>query len=77
MQTTSTSPLNEVEQDSLAEVFARDPFQLSQQDIQKICTELRAQRQRWQSEDSTKSKGGRAPKVTLSSAEMDSILDSI
>lgn len=71
------SPLNEVEKNSLAELFARDPEKLTKEDLGAICVELRAQRAKWQVEDTNKQRGVKTPKATLSQAEMDSILDNL
>jgi hypothetical protein len=42
-----SSPLLEAELESLDELFARDPLQLSEQDLDKIIANLRAARNRW------------------------------
>ena len=41
------SPLTEADPTSLSELFARDPLELSQRDLEVIVTELRAQRARY------------------------------
>ena len=76
MEAVSQSPLNEVDKDSLAELFAKDPLELTQSDVTRICVELRAQRAKWQQDDRAKSSGkGKTAKVALSKAEMDDLLN--
>lgn len=54
---TQPSPLAEASPASLQELFDRDPLQLTDPDIERIVTELRAQRQRWEAgQKSSKSK---------------------
>lgn len=43
----AANPLSEAAPDSLAELFSRDPLKLQDQDIGKIVSELRAERERW------------------------------
>lgn len=79
--TTSTSPLTEAEPDSLDELMARDPMQLTEQNINVVVTALRKQRISWESEEaSAKSKGKRpsakaareaAAKISLENLELD------
>lgn len=47
---TETSPLCEADPQSLEFLFAQDPLQLAERDIDRIVQELRSQRQRWQVE---------------------------
>lgn len=69
------SPLKEVEKESLAELFARDPLQLTKTDVESICKELRARRSQWQQDEQrTRNKD---KKVALSQSEMDELLNSI
>lgn len=62
--TSSASPLEEATPDSLQELFDRDPLQLTDSDIEKIVTELRAQRARWEVREAK-------PKKTSAPATLD------
>jgi len=68
MSETEISPLAEPELNSLDELFSRDPFQYSDQDIAKIVNELRRARKNWaQAEAQGKTKAPKkAPKPELS-----------
>jgi hypothetical protein len=46
--TETTSPLAEALPTSLQELFDRDPLSLTDDDIDRIVAELRAQRSRWE-----------------------------
>jgi predicted DNA-binding transcriptional regulator YafY len=48
-----TSPLAEASPESLQELFDKDPLQLTSDDIERIVTELRAQRERWKAAEAT------------------------
>ena len=59
------SPLLEAQAESLQELFDKDPLQLTDSDVEKIVTELRAQRGRWLIAEK-KGKSKSAPKnITL------------
>ena len=58
-----SNALEEVHGDSLGELFSRDPEGYSEQDLDRIIGELRAQRARWQEAESTGAKKPRAPKA--------------
>lgn len=65
-----TNPLEEASPSSLEELFARDPLQLRDVDIETIVRELRRMREKWQSGDKPKAVKGRKaapldPNVTL------------
>jgi hypothetical protein len=45
------SPLQEADPNSLSELFARDPLELTQQDIKTIVAKLRASRAIWNQEE--------------------------
>ena len=76
-----TSPLMEVGKESLSELFQRDPLDLSEQDLKKIVETLRGQRKLWQqTQDAPKAPRAKrdvGTKPSLSSAEMDALLDGI
>lgn len=75
-----TSPLTEVPQESLSELFQRDPLKLTKTDLERICKELRAQRAQWQIEDAAKQakpKKAKAAAKPLMDAELNSILDDL
>jgi hypothetical protein len=55
----SNSPLSEASSESLSELFAKDPLELTTEDISRVVSELRAQRERWMVAE----KKGRAPKA--------------
>ena len=42
-----SSPLAEANPGSLDEFFSKDPEQLTQSDLEVLCTKLRAQREEW------------------------------
>lgn len=75
------SPLEEVEKESLSELFNRDPEKLSDQDLLKIVTALRSQRKQWQLTEAAKtprgSKAKASAKPSLSASELDALLDGI
>lgn len=48
------SPLTEADPASLQELFNRDPLSLSDSDIDRIVSELRSQRARWEQGQRTK-----------------------
>lgn len=80
MEQSLTSPLTEVVKDSLASLFAKDPFQLTKIDITAICMELRAQRARWMIEEKAKpvkkeAKARRDKATTLNEGEINDLLD--
>jgi len=50
---TTTSPLSEVDPASLNELFARDPMDLTNQDLDKIIAALRAQRLKWKQDEAS------------------------
>lgn len=58
---TEPSPLQEADPASLQELFNRDPLSLTDSDIDRIVTELRAQRARWE-------QGQRAKRVPAQNA---------
>lgn len=70
-----SSPLTEVEKESLSDLFAKDPLKLDRKDIDRICAELRAQRAKWASEDHEKPK--KKEKATLTEGQMNDLLDGI
>lgn len=77
---TPTSPLTEVAKDSLAVLFAKDPFQLTKLDITAICTELRAQRARWMIEEKAKpikkeAKARKEKATALNEKDINDLLD--
>lgn len=79
-QQTLTSPLQEVEKESLAELFARDPESLSDSDLERIVSELRTKRSLWlQTEEAGKRKKAepKAKPKTLSKEELNSLLDEL
>lgn len=53
---TEPSPLQEADPASLQELFDRDPLSLTDSDIDRIVTELRAQRARWEQGQSARAK---------------------
>lgn len=60
-----TSPLSEASPESLQELFDKDPLKLTDPDIERVVTELRAQRGRWEISQKTR----KAPKAeTISTA---------
>lgn len=70
------SPLNEVDKNSLAELFAMDPLKLSKEDVEKICVKLREKRKEWAlSEAKTKHKA--EAKKNLPQIDMDDILNGL
>lgn len=66
-----TSPLQEVSKDSLSELFARDPLELSDQDISRIVVELRAQRSKFIIKEAAAKAKPKKPKIDT--AELDSL----
>jgi len=62
----------EVEKNSLAELFKRDPLELTDSQVETICKELRAQRAKWQL-DEVKAKN-KPKKPELSQGQMDDLL---
>jgi hypothetical protein len=64
MQTNAPSPLAEASPTSLDELFSLDPLQLTDENIDRIVLELRAQRDRWQQTEK-KGRGKKAETVTL------------
>lgn len=46
-QTETPSPLAEAEAYSLEELFSRDPLEMTEEDLRKIVTEMRARRHLW------------------------------
>ena len=77
---TLTSPLQEVEKESLSELFARDPESLSEADLDRIVSELRSKRMLWlQTEEAGKKKKAepKAKPKTLSKEELNSLLDEL
>ncbi len=80
MEQSLTSPLTEVAKDSLASLFAKDPFQLTKTDITAICIELRAQRARWMIEEKAKpikkeAKARKEKATLLNEGEINDLLD--
>jgi len=63
----------EVEKNSLSELFQRDPLSLNDTDIERVCKELRGQRDRWM-QDEVKAKN-KPKKIELSKGEMDDLLN--
>lgn len=55
------SPLSEVKEDSLNDLFMKDPLNLSEADIERVVTELRRKREQWQAAEASGAK--RAPKA--------------
>lgn len=70
------SPLTEVNKEALAELFQKDPFLLTKDDIKVICQELRKARERWMKDDFVKT-SEKKTKVTMSAKEMEDLLNSI
>jgi hypothetical protein len=69
--TENTSPLAEADASSLQELFDKDPLLLTDSDIEKIVTELRAQRGRWVLAEK-KGKKKEAPKnISLADLDLD------
>jgi hypothetical protein len=66
------NPLSEASPDSLSELFARNPLQLSDQDIGKIVSELRRQREKWQV-DEGKPKAKKASKAVKLDVSLDDL----
>ena len=68
-----TSPVKDIEPNSLNELFSRDPLELADQDIDRIVEVLRERRNNWLlTEESPKPK--RAPAKKLTQAEVDDLL---
>lgn len=67
--TTTTSPLTEASPTSLDELFSMDPLQLTDENIDRIVLELRAQRERWQQTE----KKGRAKKAETVTLNLDDL----
>lgn len=66
----ANSPLLEAQAESLQELFDKDPLSLTDSDVEKIVTELRAQRGRWQIAEK-KGKKVSAPKnITLDDLDL-------
>lgn len=65
----NTSPLTEAQPESLQELFDKDPLSLTDSDVEKIVTELRAARALWVKAEA-KGKKVAAPK-NLSLADLD------
>lgn len=70
------SPLNEVEKDSLAVLFQRDPLSLTKEDVERICKELRSKRLQW-AEDDKKAANKREAKKQLPQIDIDDILNTL
>lgn len=68
-----SAALAEASEDSLADLFAKDPLKYSEQDIGKIVKELRAQRVRWQQAEQGKPAPGasKAPKAKPAPANLE------
>ena len=71
-----TSPVADVNYNTLDEHFSRDPFGLSDADLDVIVAELRRRRSAWLLEEA-KPKPERATKRKASQEEIKSVLDSI
>lgn len=71
-----TSPLTEVDPDSLNELMARDPLELSGQNIQTIVQALRSQRIIWERDEKAKPKKATA-KTKISTEEAKALLDGL
>ena len=67
----STNPLTEAASDSLQELFDRDPLQLTDHDIERIVTELRAQRERWQVAEKKGAKRPAPKNISLSDLDLE------
>ena len=74
---TLNSPLTEVPKESLAELFKRDPLKLSDQDVERICVELRKQRAQWAVEEVAKAAKPKKAKAAALPADLSSILDEL
>ena len=59
----TTSQLAEASQEALGELFARDPLQLSEQNIDTIVFSLRKERERWAKDEASGTKGAKAHKT--------------
>lgn len=54
-----TSPLAEASEASLAELFARDPLDLTEQDLSRMVEEFRRMRAKWQADEALGVKPGK------------------
>lgn len=73
---TDASPLAEVSETSLDDLFASDPLGLAEQDIDRIVEELRAKRALWRQEEAAGAKKSKAkalagPKLDLKIEDLD------
>ena len=73
------SPLTEVDPESLNELIARDPLELTSQNIKTIVTQLRAQRILWEREEASSKKTGKRAnaKKALSPTETKKLLENL
>jgi hypothetical protein len=71
----SDSPLAGVNPASLDELFSRDPLGLSDQDIEQIVVELRAQRERFNAAEATGKRPTTAKPAKTAAPEGLSLLD--
>lgn len=65
------SPLAEAEPNSLQELFDKDPLNLTDPDIERIVTELRAQRDRWVKTEAKTGHKKKAAPANISLADLD------
>ena len=72
------NPLTEVDPLSISELFARDPLDLTQTDLEKMVEYYRINRAKWATEESSAVKEGRRArpkkaKVTLGDVKLDDL----
>lgn len=66
---TEINPLQEASPTSLSEIFEKDPLLLTDEEVERVVQEFRAQRKNWIEKEAKPKKV--AAKATLSLAELD------
>ena len=69
----NSSPLTEVNKNSLADLFAKDPCKLTKEDVTEICRELRAKRNQWATEDAKPKR----KKESINQGDMNDLLNNL
>ena len=67
---TVETPLADVNENSLAELFAKDPLKLTDQDLTRIVNQMRASRSQWLEQEEGKKKAPKQDKTASKSVDI-------